>query len=103
MPSLVLSNVYQPILTLNIMVPARPKDPISTVLADVEQAIITRGHLPAHFGKAKCDRMLVEDHYEVDSRFSVEECLSDMMRVLILAQATPENNQQNHKKQDSNK
>jgi len=28
---------------------------------------------------------LVEDHYEVDERYSVEECLGDMFRVLVLA------------------
>lgn len=73
------------------MVPALPKDPISRVLTDVEKAIMAKGHLPAHFGKAKCDRMLVEDHYEIDPRFSVEECLSDMMKVMILAQASQTN------------
>jgi hypothetical protein len=29
--------------------------------------------------------MLVEDHYEVDPRYSVEECLGDMQRVIVNA------------------
>jgi len=42
--------------------------------------------------KIKCDQLLVEDHYEVDERYSVEECLGDMFRVLVVASKIKVNN-----------
>jgi hypothetical protein len=42
--------------------------------------------------KIKCDQLLVEDHYEVDERYSVEECLGDMFRVLVVASKIQANN-----------
>jgi hypothetical protein len=42
--------------------------------------------------KIKCDQLLVEDHYEVDERYSVEECLGDMFRVLVVASKIQVNN-----------
>ena len=63
------------------MVPAKPKDTISNFLNDVAQAYYVKN--PEE--KIKCDQLLVEDHYEVDERYSVEECLGDMFRVLVIA------------------
>lgn len=63
------------------MVPAKPKDTILTFLNDVTQAY----HQKNPNDKIKCDQLLVEDHYEVDERYSVEECLGDMFRVLVIA------------------
>lgn len=66
------------------MVPAKPRDTIHTFLNDVAVAY----HLKNPDEKIKCEQLLVEDHYEVDERYSVEECLGDMFRVLITATST---------------
>ena len=66
------------------MVPAKPRDTIHTFLNDVAAAY----HLKNPCEEIKCEQLLVEDHYEVDERYSVEECLGDMFRVLITATST---------------
>ena len=65
-----------------MMVPAKPKDTVSSFLKEVEKVAQSKleGVTNIH-----CQRLLVEDHYEVDARYSVEECLGDMMRVMVVA------------------
>lgn len=58
------------------MVPARPRDTIEAFLEQVARA----SRIPV-----VCDRLLIEESYQVDPRYSVEECLGDMMKVLVHA------------------
>lgn len=63
--------------SLSLMVPARPRDTIAQFLREVERLVAGRAAL-------KAPRLFVEDLYEVDPRFSVEECLADLQRVVVL-------------------
>jgi hypothetical protein len=36
-------------------------------------------------GRIRSVKLLVEDHYEVDPRYSVEECLEDKKQVYVIA------------------
>ena len=62
------------------MVPAKPRDTIAQFLGEVE-----RVYQHKHLVSIKCTQVLVEDSYEIDERFSVEECLGDMFPVTIVA------------------
>jgi hypothetical protein len=62
------------------MVPAKPRDTIAQFLAEVER-VYHQKHLVA----IKCTQVLVEDSYEIDERYSVEECLGDMFPVTVVA------------------
>ncbi len=64
------------------MVPAKPKDTIGHFLTEVARSYHIK-HAPKTI---KCTQLLVEDQYEVDERYSCEECLGDMLRVIVLAQ-----------------
>lgn len=61
---------------LSLMVPARLRDTIQAFLREVERLVAGRVALGA-------PRLFVEDLYEVDSRFSVEETLGDLQRVVV--------------------
>ncbi len=63
------------------MVPAKPRDTITQFLREVERAAALKTM------NVRCQQVLVEDHYEIDERYSVEECLGDMQRVLVIASA----------------
>ncbi len=63
------------------MVPAKTKDSIKTLLKEIEKAYALKNNEE----NIKCDQLLVEDHYEVDTRYSVQECLGDMMKVFVIA------------------
>jgi hypothetical protein len=62
------------------MVPAKPRDTIAQFLAEVE-----RVYHQKHLVSIKCTQVLVEDSYEIDERYSVEECLGDMFPVTVVA------------------
>jgi hypothetical protein len=62
------------------MVPAKPRDTIAQFLAEVERVYHQR-----HLVTIKCTQVLVEDSYEIDERYSVEECLGDMFPVTVVA------------------
>ena len=68
------------------MVPAQVKDPISSFLSVVEE---TYAHQFSKEAPVKCEKLLVEDNYEVDVRYSIEDCLSDMMKVTVSASLQP--------------
>ena len=74
------------------MVPAKPRDTIAQFLAEVE-----RIYLQKHQVAIKCAYLLVEDSYEVDERFSVEECLGDMFPVTVIANRIDTKNAQDKK------
>ena len=61
---------------LSLMVPARLRDTIQAFLREVERLVAGRVTLGA-------PRLFVEDLYEVDPRFSVEESLGDLQRVVV--------------------
>lgn len=71
------------------MVPAQVKDPLSQFLKEVESSYASR--FPNEH--IHCQKILVEDHYEVDTRYSVYECLSDMMKVFVIASLKTSNDQ----------
>ena len=62
------------------MVPAKPRDTIAQFLSEVE-----RIYLQKHQTTIKTTQVLIEDSYEVDERFSVEEWFGDMFPVTVLA------------------
>lgn len=64
------------------MVSAKPRDPISLFFKDVERSY--KAKCPT-LPEIKCEKLLIEDHYEVDEKSTVEETLGDMMRVQIIA------------------
>lgn len=66
----------------NMMVPAKPRDTIEAFLAQLQGLFAVRNPAATPI---KCQTLFVEDHYEVDPRYSVEECLGDMMRVVVTA------------------
>jgi hypothetical protein len=75
-----------------MMVPAMPRDTIESFLSQLQTLFSTRNPSQAPI---KCEALFVEDHYEVDPRFSVEECLGDMMRVVVTAKSqSPSSSQQ---------
>lgn len=78
------------------MVPAQLKDPLSLFLNEVETSYARQQNGKEHI---KCTKLMVEDHYEVDCRYSVEECLGDMMKCYIYAEL---NNKEGKKNVDSN-
>ncbi|CDW84909.1 UNKNOWN [Stylonychia lemnae] len=81
------STLYsqKPYKQLNFMLPASLKEPLSNFLDEVE---ITYASKNNQREKIKCMKLMVEDNYEVDCRFSVEECLADMMKIFIFAELT---------------
>ncbi len=67
------------------MLPAQLKDPISSFLTEVEKAFTVQAKREGRTEEILAEKLLVENEYEVDSRYSVEECLGDMMRVIVQA------------------
>ena len=67
------------------MVPAKPRDTIAQFLKEVERVYMSKQTGSSAAESIKCEQLFVEDHYEVDERYSVEECLGDMFRVIVVA------------------
>ena len=68
---------------MSIMVHGKPRDTITQFLRNVEKVYKNRA---GNKEEVKCIKLLVEDHYEVDEQYSVEECLGDMMRVIVIGE-----------------
>lgn len=80
------------------MVPAQLNDPLSLFLVEIEQVYARK--VPNE--RIRCLKLMVEDHYEVDPRFSVGESLGDMMKVQVEAVYAEDNHQNTNNKTHTN-
>jgi hypothetical protein len=62
------------------MVVAKVKDPINAILRQIEESFALK-----HHQTIKCTGLFIVDHYEVETSYTVEESLGDLMNVQVHA------------------
>jgi hypothetical protein len=67
------------------MIPSAVSITIKELLINIEKNY-TKSH-PTD-SSIDCYKLLVEDHYEVDQRYSIGECLGDFMKVTVVSRVS---------------
>lgn len=74
-----------PLKQTNFMLPSPIQAPISELLQSIDAYYRKSHHNEPNIRSTK---LFVEDHYEVDHRYSVGECLGDFMKVFVAAKVS---------------